>query len=250
MRAKLVAANWKMNGSFSLLDKVLDILRPNMGNTSCQVVICPPHVLLSSLNNAVEGTGIEVGAQNVHSELSGAFTGETSVTLLKEFGVQWCIVGHSERRKLFEESDEFIRSKTKTLLNHGIRPILCVGESLEQRDSGTHEDVVVKQLRKVFSGLSNEDQGRCVIAYEPIWAIGTGKTATPEQANSMHTLIRTEVKSLASPRIAENFQILYGGSVNVKNTKSLLSMSEIDGALVGGASLKTDAFYKIVATGV
>jgi triosephosphate isomerase len=247
MRAKLVAANWKMNGSFALIGKMIDALAANLGDTPCQVVICPPHVLLSSLKKAVEGTRIEVGAQNVHCELSGAFTGETSVTLLKEFGVQWCIVGHSERRMLFEESDEFIRRKTRTLLNHGIRPILCVGESLEQRNSGTHEDVVVEQLRKVFSGLSTEDQGRCVVAYEPIWAIGTGKTATPGQANSMHTLIRKEVESLANPGIAENFQILYGGSVNVENTKSLLSMSEIDGALVGGASLKTEDFSQIVA---
>ena len=250
MRAKLVTANWKMNGSFSLLDKMLDVLRPNMGNTSCQVVICPPHVLLSSLNNAVEGTGIEVGAQNVHSELSGAFTGETSAILLKECGAQWCIVGHSERRILFDESDEFIRSKTETLLNHGIRPILCVGESLEQRDSGIHEEVVVAQLRKGLSGLTDDDQSRCVVAYEPIWAIGTGKTATPEQANSMHTIIRKELESLASPDVAANIQILYGGSVNVENAESLLSQSEIDGALVGGASLKTDDFSQIVAAGL
>ena len=250
MRAKLVAANWKMNGSFSLLDKMLDVLRPNMGNTSSQVVICPPHVLLSSLKNAVEGTGIEVGAQNVHSELSGAFTGETSAILLKECGVQWCIVGHSERRMLFDESDEFIRSKTETLLKHGIRPILCVGESLKQRDSGTHEEVVVTQLRKVLLGLTNEDQSRCVVAYEPIWAIGTGKTATPEQANSMHTIIRKELESIASSEVAANIQILYGGSVNVENAESLLSQSEIDGALVGGASLKTDDFSQIVAAGL
>ena len=142
-----------MNGSFSLLDKMLNVLRPNLGNTSCQVVICPPHVLLSSLKNAVEGTGIEVGAQNVHSELSGAFTGETSAPLLKECGVEWCIVGHSERRMLFDESDEFIRSKTETLLNHGIRPILCVGESLEQRDLGTHEDVSYTHLTLPTSDL-------------------------------------------------------------------------------------------------
>ena len=250
MRAKLVAANWKMNGSFSLLDKMLNVLRPNLGNTSCQVVICPPHVLLSSLKNAVEGTGIEVGAQNVHSELSGAFTGETSAPLLKECGVEWCIVGHSERRMLFDESDEFIRSKTETLLNHGIRPILCVGESLEQRDSGIHEEVVVAQLSKGLSGLCTEDQSRCVVAYEPIWAIGTGKTATPEQANSMHTIIRKELESLASPEVAANIQILYGGSVNVENAESLLSQSEIDGALVGGASLKTDDFSQIIAAGL
>ena len=250
MRAKLVAANWKMNGSFSLLDKMLDVLRPNMGNTSSQVVICPPHVLLSSLKNAVEGTGIEVGAQNVHSELSGAFTGETSAILLKECGAQWCIVGHSERRMLFDESDEFIRSKTNTLLNHGIRPILCVGESLEQRDSGTQEEVVVAQLRKGLSGLTTEDQSRCVVAYEPSWAIGTGKTATSEQANSMHTIIRKELESFANTEVAANMQILYGGSVNVENAESLLSQSEIDGALVGGASLKTGDFSQIVATGL
>ena len=247
MRAKLVAANWKMNGSLGLIDKMIDALTPNFGDISGQVVICPPHLLLSSLKKAVEGTSIEVGAQNVHSELSGAFTGETSVTLLKECGVQWCIVGHSERRMLFKESDEFIRAKTRTLLNCGIRPILCVGESLEQRNSGKHEDVVAVQLRKVFSGFTTEDQSRCVVAYEPIWAIGTGKNATPEQANSMHTFIRKEVELLAGPEVAVNLQILYGGSVNVENTKSLLSMSDIDGALVGGASLKTDDFSKIVS---
>jgi len=249
MRAKLVAANWKMNGSFSLLDKMLDVLRPNLGDTSCQVVICPPHVLLASLNSAVEGTGIEVGAQNVHSELSGAYTGETSATLLKDCGVQWCIVGHSERRMLFDESDEFIRNKIETLLNHGIRPIMCIGESLEQRNSGTHEEVVVEQLRKGLSGFSAEDQSRCVVAYEPIWAIGTGQTATPKQANSIHTVIRKELESLAGLEVAANIKILYGGSVNVENAESMLSQSEIDGALVGGASLKTDEFPRIVAAG-
>ena len=250
MRAPLVAANWKMNGSFSMLDKMLDVLRKNSGNTSCQIVICPPHVLLSSLKKAVEGSEIEVGAQNVHSELSGAFTGETSAPLLKECGVKWCIVGHSERRKLFDESDEFIRSKTEILIRNGIRPILCVGESLEQRSSGNHEDVVVTQLRKVLADFTNEDQSRCVLAYEPIWAIGTGKTATPEQANSMHTIIRKELESLASPEVAANIKILYGGSVNVENVESILSQSEIDGALVGGASLKTDDFSQIVAAGL
>lgn len=249
MRAKLVAANWKMNGSFSLLDNMLDVLIPYSGEESCQVVICPPNVLLSSLKKAVEGTKIEVGAQNVHTEISGAFTGETSAPLLKECGVQWCIVGHSERRVLFDESDEFIRNKTETLLKHGIRPILCVGESLEQRESGNHVEVVVTQLRKGLSGFAADDQSRCVVAYEPIWAIGTGKTATPEQANSMHSIIRKELESLASSEVAEKIQILYGGSVNVENAKILLTQSEIDGALVGGASLKIDAFPQIVAAG-
>ena len=249
MRAKLIAANWKMNGSFALIDSMQKVLSPILEKTTCEVVICPPDVLLSSMNNTVKGSLIAVGAQNVHSETSGAFTGETSAPLLQECGVQWCIVGHSERRILFGESDEFIRSKTETLLKHGIRPILCIGETLEQRESGKHEEVVVAQLGMGLSGLAVDDQNRCVVAYEPIWAIGTRKTATPEQANSMHKIIRKELESLASPEVADKMQIIYGGSVNAENADTLLSQSEIDGALVGGASLKTDAFPLIVAAG-
>ena len=247
MRTKLIVANWKMNGSFKLLKEMLNVLSPLMKKASCEVVICPPDVLLYSMKSAVEGTRIAVGAQNVHSEISGAFTGETSAPLLQECGVQWCIVGHSERRILFGETDEFIRSKTETLLKHGIRPILCIGETLEQRESSNQEEVVVIQLGKGLSGLAVDDQKRCVVAYEPIWAIGTGKTATPEQANSMHKIIREELETLASSEAAGNMQIIYGGSVNAENAKTLLSQSEIDGALVGGASLKTDAFPQIVA---
>ena len=249
MRATLIAANWKMNGSFVLIDEMLKVLSPFLAKTSCEVVICPPDVLLSTMKNSVEGTRIAVGAQNVHSETTGAFTGETSAPLLQECGVQWCIVGHSERRMLFGETDEFIRSKTETLLKHGIRPILCIGETLEQRESGNHEEVVVAQLAKGLSGLAADDQQRCVVAYEPIWAIGTGKTATPEQANSMHKIIRKELESLASTEVADRMQILYGGSVNAENADTLLSQPEIDGALVGGASLKTDAFPQIIAAG-
>jgi triosephosphate isomerase len=249
MRAKLIAANWKMNGSFALIDEMLKVLSPLLEETVCEVVVCPPDVLLSSMINSFEGKRIAVGAQNVHSETSGAFTGETSAPLLQECGVQWCIVGHSERRMLFGETDEFIRSKTETLLKHGIRPILCIGETLEQRESGNHEEVVVSQLGKGLSGLAAEDQLRCVVAYEPIWAIGTGKTASPEKANSMHKIIRKELESLASPEVADKMQILYGGSVNAENADTLLSQAEIDGALVGGASLKTDAFPQIVAAG-
>ena len=247
MRTKLIAANWKMNGSFALIDEMQKVLRPLLEKTNCEVVICPPDVLLSSMKKTVEGMRIAVGAQNVHSETAGAFTGETSVLLLQECGVKWCIVGHSERRILFGETDAFIRSKTETLLKHGIRPILCIGETLEERESGNHEKVVATQLGRGLSGLAADDQKRCVVAYEPIWAIGTGKTATPEQANSMHKTIRKEIESLASPEAAENMQILYGGSVNAENAKTLLSQSEIDGALVGGASLKTDTFPQIVA---
>jgi len=247
MRAKLIAANWKMNGSFALIDSMHKVLSPLLKKIIFEVVICPPDVLLSSMNNTVKGSRISVGAQNVHSETSGAFTGETSAPLLQECGVQWCIVGHSERRILFGETDEFIRSKTETLLKHGIRPILCIGETLEHRESGNHEEVVIAQLVKGLSGLAVDDQKRCVLAYEPIWAIGTGKTATPEQANSMHKIIRKELESLASSEAAENMQIIYGGSVNAENAKTLLSQSEIDGALVGGASLKINAFPQIVA---
>jgi len=249
MRAKLIAANWKMNGSFALIDSMHKVLSPLLEKTIFEVVICPPDVLLSSMNNTVKESRIAVGAQNVHSETSGAFTGETSAPLLQECGVQWCIVGHSERRILFGETDEFIRSKTETLLKHGIRPILCIGETLEHRESGNHEKVVIAQLVKGLSGLAVDDQKRCVLAYEPIWAIGTGKTASPEQADSMHKIIRIELESLASSEAAENMQIIYGGSVNAENAKTLLSQSEIDGALVGGASLKIDTFPQIVAAG-
>jgi len=249
MRAKLITANWKMNGSFALIDSMHKVLSPLLKKTIFEVVICPPDVLLSSMKNTVKGSRIAVGAQNVHSETSGAFTGETSALLLQECGVQWCIVGHSERRILFGETDEFIRSKTETLLKHGIRPILCIGETLEHRESGNHEKVVIAQLVKGLSGLAVDDQKRCVLAYEPIWAIGTGKTASPEQADSMHKIIRIELESLASSEAAENMQIIYGGSVNAENAKTLLSQSEIDGALVGGASLKIDTFPQIVAAG-
>lgn len=249
MRAKLIVANWKMNGSFALIDAMQKVLSPLLEETTCEIVICPPDVLLSSLNNTVKGSRIAVGAQNVHSETSGAFTGETSAPLLQECGVQWCIVGHSERRILFGETDDFIRSKTETLLKHGIRPILCIGETLEHRESGNHEEKVIAQLVKGLSGLAVDDQKRCVLAYEPIWAIGTGKTATPEQANSMHKIIRKELESLASSEAAENMQILYGGSVNSENAKTLLSQSEIDGTLVGGASIKINDFPQIVAAG-
>ena len=249
MRGKLIAANWKMNGSFELIDEILKVLSPLVEKSSCEVVICPPDVLLSSMKKTFEGTPIAVGAQNVHSETYGAFTGETSAPLLQLCGAQWCIVGHSERRMLFGETDAFIRSKTETLLKHGIRPILCVGETLEQRESGNHEEVVIAQLGKGFSGLAADDQLRCVVAYEPVWAIGTGKTASPEQANAMHLVIRNELDALASPEVAVKMQILYGGSVNAENAETLLSQSEIDGALVGGAALKTDAFPQIVIAG-
>ena len=249
MRAKLIAANWKMNGSLTLIDEMLKVLSTLVQNSVCEVVICPPDVLLSSMKKTFEGTRIAVGVQNVHSETSGAFTGETSALLLQECGAQWCIVGHSERRMLFGEADEFIRSKTETLLKHGIRPILCVGETLEQRESGNHEEVVIAQLGKGLSGLAADDQRRCVVAYEPVWAIGTGKTASPEQANSMHRVIRKELEALASAEVAYKMQILYGGSVNAENAETLLSQSEIDGALVGGASLITDAFTQIVKEG-
>ena len=247
MRAKLITANWKMNGSFALIDSMRKVLSPLLEERTCEIVSCPPNVLLNSMKNSVKGTRITVGAQNVHSETTGALTGETSALLLQECGVQWCIVGHSERRILFGETDEFIRNKTETLLKHGIRPILCIVETLEQRESGNQEEIVNAQLVKGLSGLAVDHQKRFVLAYEPIWAIGTGKTATPEQANSMHKTIRKELESLASPEAAENIQILYGGSVNAENAKTLLSQSEIDGALVGGASLKMDAFPKIVA---
>ena len=249
MRKKLIAGNWKMNGSAALASELAVALRPELERTSCEIAVCPPFPLIPALCEAMRDSRILVGAQNVHAQPSGAFTGEVPAAILQESGAQVCIVGHSERRALFAEADEFIRQKVGILLQHAIRPVLCVGESLEEREQELHETMVVRQLRQGLAELNPDDLGRCVVAYEPVWAIGTGRTATPEQANAMHRVIRQETASLASPEIAERLQILYGGSVNAGNAETLLGQPDIDGALVGGASLKPEDFRQIVRAG-
>ncbi len=247
MRRKLVAGNWKMNGSLTLARKTLETLQPLPSQSGAEILLCPPFTLLSGMVDIFQHTGIAQGAQNVHPQPGGAFTGEVSVSMLVELGVKWCIVGHSERRTHFNESDEWVREKTEALLQQGIHPIICIGETLEQREAGIHEEIVIGQLRKGVSGLSASQKQQCVIAYEPVWAIGTGRTATPEQANEMHGLIREELQNLSAEGTASDMRILYGGSVNAGNAESLLRQSDIDGALVGGASLKPEEFLKIVA---
>ncbi len=246
MRSKLIAANWKMNGSSGLIDEMLEVIKPLALKSDYEIVIFPPTILLSYIKNKLQNSNISFGAQNVHSEKSGAFTGETSAPLLQEFGAKWCIVGHSERRSIFGETDQFIRGKIKTLLEFGIRPLICVGESKLQREKGIHEEVIISQLDKAISRLGSEEQLLCTIAYEPIWAIGSGKTATQNQVNSMHRVIRKELVSLVSEPVADKMKIIYGGSVNSENIESFVSQSEIDGALVGGASLKTEFFKRIL----
>ena len=250
MKRNLVVGNWKMNGSVSLIAEMVQALRANeKPEVSCQIAICPPFTLLGTLHEAAKDSAIAVGAQNVYTETSGAYTGEISVSLLKEWGTTYCIVGHSERRVSFGETDSFVHDKVEVLLNNGIRPIFCVGESLEQREQGIHESKIVQQINEGLKGFSSEQLTQCVIAYEPIWAIGTGKTATPEQANQMHGVIRKEVEKLSSKEIADSLHILYGGSVSGGNAKILLSQSDIDGALVGGASLKPADFCQIINAG-
>ena len=246
MRKPLIAGNWKMNGNRGLAAKMLQAMESSLDQTSADVVVCPPFSLLQSVGECFEKTPVFLGAQNVHAQLSGAYTGEISAPMLNEMDVKWCIVGHSERRAQFSETDAIVRQKVGILLQNGIQPIMCVGESLEEREAGKHEEVVVEQLKNGLSGLAADDQLRCTIAYEPVWAIGTGKTATPEQANSMHLVIRNQLAELATEQFATKMRILYGGSVNADNAEELLGQSEIDGALVGGASLKIDQLPGII----
>ena len=246
MRAKIIVGNWKMNGSYILIDNIFKSFDFTSDFKNLNVVICPPDVLLCRTKNIFEGSGIHIGAQNVHSEEEGAFTGETSPLLLRECGVSWCIVGHSERREYFSETNELISEKIEILIKYGIRPILCVGETLEQRESSKYEEVIVEQLRAGLSKIKSNILDRCAIAYEPVWAIGTGETPESNEVNIIHKMIRKELAFLSNNDQAEKIQIIYGGSVNSENASNFLSMEEIDGALVGGASLIPESFQKII----
>lgn len=217
------------------------------GDTDIRAAICAPFTQLDTLVQAFAGTGIGVGAQNVHFEDEGAFTGEVSVAMLKEIGVDYCIVGHSERRQYFGETDETVNLKLKKLLaDSEITPILCVGEDLSQRDTGVEKDIVKAQIEKDFAGISKEDAAKIVVAYEPIWAIGTGRTATPQQAEEMCGWIRSVIEKLYDEDTCDAVIIQYGGSVKPENATEIMNMEEIDGALVGGASLNPPKFMEII----
>jgi triosephosphate isomerase len=246
MRKPIIAGNWKMYKTKD--DALAFIYAVNLAVPSkdlVESVICAPSIFLRDLVKR-EGENIKIGAQNMHYANEGAYTGETSAAMLKSYGVDFVVIGHSERRAYFNETDETVNLKVIQAINNDITPILCVGESLEIREAGTTDQVVKKQIEKAYLNIDAEEALKTVIAYEPIWAIGTGRTATPVQANDTIKAIRKVLQNLYGKEVAEAVRILYGGSVNTKNIESLLSMSDIDGALVGGASLDPTSFLTLV----
>ena len=247
MRKKLIAANWKM---YKTPDDARafarDFLPLVAGHERDEIVLCPPFVDIVATLEAVRGSGVFVGAQNVHWEKEGAFTGEISANMLLALGVTHAIIGHSERRQYFAETDDTVNRRLETALAAGLTPILCVGEVLEERESGLTDDVLRRQCTRAFSGISAKKAAKLTVAYEPVWAIGTGRTATPQIAASAHAVIRGEAEEAFGAEFAEGLRILYGGSVKPDNAKALMSESEIDGGLVGGASLDPKSFAAIV----
>lgn len=246
MRKPFIAGNWKMFKTTEEAKAFAQELLSLYQASDVNVAVCAPFTQLAALKEALAGTGIKLGAQNMHFEEEGAFTGEISASMLEEIGIDYCIIGHSERRRYFGETDETVSKKLHTAYRHGIAPIFCVGETLEERDGGRAEEVVRSQITAGLAGFSAEQLSRLVIAYEPIWAIGTGRTATPKQANEMCGTIRSVVEELYGSPISEETVIQYGGSVKPANASELMEMEEIDGALVGGASLKASEFIQII----
>ena len=246
MRKPIIAGNWKMNMTPSQAKELVTDLIPLVKDAACDVVVCPPYVDIALVAELVKGTNIQVGAQNIHWAEKGAFTGEISAAMLKEAGAAYAIIGHSERRQYFGETDETVNSRTKAALAAGIVPIICVGESLEQRENGETDAVVSGQVKADLADIPGEAVAGLVIAYEPIWAIGTGKTATDEQANETIGLIRETIASLYGQAVADQVRIQYGGSMNPKNVKGLMAQAQIDGGLIGGASLKAPDFAQVV----
>ncbi len=246
MRKKVIAGNWKMNKVPNEAIEFISELAPLVKDTENEVVLCVPYTdLFYSLLHA-QDTNIKIGAQNMHYEEKGAYTGEVSGEMLKSIGVEYVIIGHSERRAYYGETDETVNKKLKKALSLGLKPIVCVGESLNQRESGEAKEVVTTQTRLALEGLKNDEVEKTIIAYEPIWAIGTGKTATKEDANETIKWIREEIEKIYGKDVAESVIIQYGGSVKSGNAKDLFEMSDIDGGLVGGASLDAQEFAKIV----
>jgi triosephosphate isomerase len=249
MRRKVIAGNWKMN---MLPDETMNFIEkfaPLVKDSKAEAILCVPYIdLFYAISNA-QGTNVKIGAQNMHWEEKGAYTGEVSGNMLKKIGVEYVIIGHSERRAYFAETDETVNKKVKAALGYGLKPIVCVGESLEQRESGTTKQIITTQTRKGLEGLTAADLDTVIIAYEPIWAIGTGKTATAEDANESVKWIREEVASIFGSDVADKIIIQYGGSVKSSNATELFGMSDIDGGLVGGASMEAEEFSKIVNAG-
>ncbi|MBI5476547.1 MAG: triose-phosphate isomerase [Ignavibacteriales bacterium] len=252
MRRKVIAGNWKMNKDIHETANLIVELMDRMKDFKNQVdvIICPPYTSLVVAKSLIKDFPIKLGAQNMSQYDDGAYTGEISVTMLTAIGCQYVILGHSERRQYFKETDDLINSKVKKALSAGLTPIVCIGETLEEREAGVTDKIITTQIKGVLRELSSSEVEKIIIAYEPVWAIGTGKNATPEQANQVHKLIRKLIGQLYSWALAEKILIQYGGSMNAENAASLLSQSDIDGGLIGGASLKSDAFVTIIQAGV
>lgn len=246
MRKKVIAGNWKMNMLPNEAINFIEELAPLVKNTENEVVLCVPYTDLFYSLLTAQGTNIKIGAQNMHWEEKGAFTGEVSAEMLKSIGVQYVIIGHSERRQYFAENNETVNKKVKKAISVGLTPIVCVGETSEQRENGKAKDIITKQIRHALNDISKEDVKNIIVAYEPIWAIGTGKTATKEDADETISWLREEISKIYGNDTAECVIIQYGGSVKSGNAKELFNMPNIDGGLVGGASLDAHEFAKIV----
>lgn len=246
MRKKVIAGNWKMNMLPNEAMAFIEGLAPLVKNSEAEVILCVPYTDLFYSLLTAQDTNIKIGAQNMHWEESGAYTGEVSGKMLKSIGVEYVIIGHSERRQYFNETDETVNKKIKSAFANELKPIVCVGETLEQREAGKAEEIITNQTKIALDGLTEEQVENTIIAYEPIWAIGTGKTATAEDANNSIKAIRNEIAKNYGQNIADKVIIQYGGSVKASNAKELFSTSDIDGGLVGGASLKVEEFANIV----
>lgn len=246
MRKPIIAGNWKMNNTIDDAVKLINELKPLVKDANSEVVVCPTFVCLDAVLKAASGSNIGVGAQNVYFEEKGAFTGEVSPSMLETMGVKYVVIGHSERRQYFNETDASVNKKLKVVFAHNMIPIMCCGETLEDREAGVTEEVIGKQIKLDIAGLTKEQVEKLVVAYEPIWAIGTGKTATDEQANDVISFIRNTIASLYGKEAADKTRIQYGGSVKPGTIKAQMAKSDIDGGLIGGASLKAADFAAIV----
>ena len=246
-RKTIIAGNWKMNKTATETKKFAEELKAIMPRAKwCETVVCVPYVNIPAALKAFKDMRVSVGAENLYYEPSGAFTGEVSAEMLKDLGVKYVIIGHSERRQYFGETDIIVNKKVHAALEAGLNPIICVGESLEQREMDVTMELIALQVKSALAGVSAEKARKCVIAYEPIWAIGTGKTATAEQAGEVCTAIRTVIRGLYGARVARSITIQYGGSMNPKNAAELLAQGDVDGGLIGGAALKADQFVEII----
>jgi len=245
MRQKLVAGNWKMNGSAASIHTLLDGIKQGLSDVkNAEIAVCPPFVYLAQVAQSLTGTPVSWGAQNLSKESAGAFTGEVAASMLNDFHCKYVIIGHSERRALYGDTDQLVAEKYAVALKQGLKPIICVGELLSEREADQTEAVIARQLDAVLSLNGVEALNQGVIAYEPVWAIGTGKTASPDQAQAVHAFIRQRIAA-QSPEVAAKVQILYGGSMKPDNAAELMAMPDIDGGLIGGAALKADDFLAI-----